>query len=71
MASLLWTSNMTQELQHTVVSNYSRHLPEILLTCVCEYMSFEVVAASECSVAVVTDKVLLDFQRTIIVHVDG
>lgn len=42
-----------------------------LLTRVCEYMPFEVVAASERPVAVVTDKVLLDFQRTIIVHVDG
>lgn len=47
------------------------HSREILLTCVRENMPFEVVAASECSVAVVTDKVLLDFQRAVIVHVDG
>lgn len=42
-----------------------------LLTCVREYVSFEMVAASERSVAVVTDEVLLDFQRAVVVHVDG
>lgn len=42
-----------------------------LLTCVREYVSFEMVAASERSVAVVADEVLLDFQRAVVVHVDG
>lgn len=58
------------------------HLPSILsngdltdelglLTCVREYVSFQMVAASERSVAVIADEVLLDFQWAVIVHVDG
>lgn len=71
MASLLWTSNVHQELQHTAVCCSSTRIPEILLTCVREYVSFEVVAAAERAVAVVADEVLLDLQRAVIVHVDG
>lgn len=38
-----------------------------LFSCVCENMSFEVVATPESSIAVVTDEVLLDFQGKVVV----
>lgn len=40
-----------------------------LFSCVCKYVSLEVVAAPESSVAVVTDEVLLDFQGAVVIHV--
>lgn len=39
------------------------------LTCMCEYVPLEVVAAPESAVAVVTDEILLDFQGKVIIHV--
>lgn len=39
------------------------------LTCMCEYVPLEVVAASESAIAVVTDEILLHFQGKVIVHV--
>lgn len=41
-----------------------------LFSCMCKYMSLEVVATPESSVAVVTDEVLLNFQGTVIIHTD-
>lgn len=36
----------------------------------CKYMSLEVVATPEGSIAVVTDEVLLDFQGKVVIHLD-
>lgn len=39
------------------------------LTCMCEYVPLEVVAASESAVAVVTNEILLHFQGKVVIHV--
>lgn len=41
-----------------------------LFPCMCKNMSLEVVAAPESSIAVITDEVLLDFQRAVVIHVN-
>lgn len=67
----LLSCNTSHKLQRTAGHSESGHLPEPPRTCVCEYVSFQVVTASEGAVAVVTDEVLLDFQGAVVVHVDG
>lgn len=42
-----------------------------LFPCMCEDMSFEMIAAPKRSVAVVTYEVFLDFQGQVVIHIKG